>query len=155
MDKDKTPIIYAPENRSRWLHILEKLLAGIFTLVLWFWVLRYIYNQLFDATTVSKSVDMMIFLLIATVVIFLVEAFWQFYNWMLFHGKDRRREFPTQGLDEVGELYGISRDHMETLQEIQRAAVVRYEDNRYYYCIEGQDPIEIVMLRENQKISTK
>ncbi len=152
MEKDKkTPVVYAPEHMSRLRYWAEKIIAFLLTLLVWFFLLRYIYDQLFAPEFVSTTTDMMIFLAEAIVVVFVVAALWQFYNWARFHGKDRRKEFPEQPLDEVGELYGISGKDMGDLQQIQRVAVVLYEDNRYYYCVEEQPPIEIVALRETGK----
>ncbi len=147
-DREEDPVIYAPEKRSSLLGIIEKILAVIFTVLLWCFLLFYIYSRLFQTESMERTTSMMEFLLLAVGVIFLVEFGWQFYNWFLFHGKDRRREFPAQSLQEVGRLYGITEHHMEELLLVQHMAVVRYEDNKYYYCIEGREPIEIVMLRE-------
>ena len=74
---------------------------------------------------------------------------WQFYNWILYRGKDRRREFRRQSFEEVGNLYGISATDMAYLQDVRKAAVVQFHDNRYYYCIDGEKTIEIGMLRKD------
>ena len=71
-----------------------------------------------------------------------------FFIWFLYHGKERRREFPRQSIAEVGNLYGISSPNMEKLQSIRQAAVIQFKDHKYYYCMTGEPPIEIGMLRE-------
>ena len=148
--KNKNPIIYAPERQNRVRYWAERIVSVLLTLAVWFFLLQYIYNQLFAAELAAKTTDIMEFLGLAVLIVLAVEGGWQFYNWFLYHGKERRKEFPQQPLEEVGKLYGISGERMEDLQQIQRVAVVLYDDNRYYYSIEGKELIEIVTLREEK-----
>lgn len=146
-DKNK-PLIYVPEKRNKFIHKLELIFSFIFTIVLWGGAIKYIYEMLFTAIYINRTINMVLMLLIAFVIVLVIEFGWQFYNWFKFHGPDRRKTFPRQSLKEVGCLYGISEENMEVLQIIQRAAIIRYADNKYYYCIEGYNPIEIKSLRE-------
>ena len=46
----------------------------------------------------------------------------------------------------MARLYGISEKDMERLQNVKNEAVVKFENNHYYYCIGSEAPIEIGML---------
>lgn len=144
-----SPIVYVPEKVSKLRYWTETIISLILTVIMWVVLLLYIYYRLFTPENIGRTIDIFEFLLIAAAVILIIGGGWQFYNWFLFHGKDRRQAFPRQSQDVVGSLYGISGEDLTKLQNIQRAAVVRHKDGRYYYCIEGQEPIEITTLREN------
>lgn len=139
-DKDNKQDIIIDEtsHRNKLVVLLEKLIAVVFTILMWCFLIWHIYSKLFSDVYADSSMEMLVLLLIVFVIILVVAGSWQFYNWYLYHGKDRRREFPPQPLDEVGELYGISSPNMERLQAIRQAAVIQFKDHKYYYCVEGE-----------------
>ena len=141
------PIIDETNKRNKLVVYLEWLVSVIGTILVWCFLAWDIYVKLFSGQY-SGSWSMFILLLFVMLVIILVGGGWQFYNWYLYHGKERRREFPRQSISEVGNLYGISGSNMEKLQAIRQAAVIQFKDHKYYYCVTGEAPIEIGMLRE-------
>ena len=146
--EDDDVIINVPEKQNPLVHTLEQMIAYVLTLLLWGEVLHYIYKNLFQFETWGKTVEMVAFLVLAMSIVFLLEGIWQFYNLRKYGGTDRRKEFPGQSMEEVGELYGISAGNMEVLSQVQKVAVIRWENKKYYYTIEGNEPIEIATLRE-------
>jgi len=144
----KNVIINVPEKRNRLVYRLEQIIAYVLTILVWWGMLHYLYQNLFHIETIKKTADMMFFLFFVMLLIFLIEAGWQFYNLRRYGGKDRRKEFSPQSLEEVGKLYGISAENMKTLSQVQKVAVIRWKNNKYYYTIEGKEPIEVVTLRE-------
>ena len=154
VNKDHQPIIVANNGRSSVKIWLEKILSVVLTFALWYILISSIIDKLF-ITNLDRTILTFAVLGIALALIILIGGMWQFYNWTLYHGKDRRQEFPRQSLEELGQLYGISGENMYKLQEIQSAAVIRFEDGRYYYCMKNHDPIEISALREESESSDK
>ena len=146
-EPQKSLIIDETSKRNKLLVVLEWLVSVIGTILVWCFLARDIYEKLFSGQY-SGSMSMFILLLFVMLVIVVVAGCWQFYNWFLYHGKERRREFPRQSIAEVGNLYGISSPNMEKLQSIRQAAVIQFKDHKYYYCMTGEPPIEIGMLRE-------
>ena len=146
--KQQDFIIDETSHRNKRVVLMERLIAILFTILMWCFLFFDIYSKLFSGAYLESSIEMLMLFLIVFLIVLIVTGGWQFYNWYLYHGKDRRREFPPQSLDEVGTLYGISSPNMERLQSIRQAAVIQFKDHKYYYCVNGEPPIEIVMLRE-------
>lgn len=145
--EDASPIYDVKHKRHFLIRICEKLLSLICTIILWIFISQTLYNKLFIHANDSLQRTLVILaLVIAASVLLLV--LWQLYNWLRFRKKTRRKAFPQQSLAEVGKLYGISANNMERLQQIRNVAVVEFRDHRYYYCIAGETPIEIGMLRK-------
>ena len=141
------PVYETRDSRHVMVRALEKLLAFLGTLLLWAFLLATLYYKLVvESNPQEESVLRIICIALAGSVVIL--GLWQLYNWLRFRNKARRKEFRMQGLEEVGRLYGISGGNMLRLQEIRSLAVVEFKNHRYYYCTEGQDPIEIGMLRK-------
>lgn len=140
------PVFDAKAKRNFFIRALEELVAIGATIILWMFLLSTLYNKLY--VEVNGNLERMVLILLVSFVLTVVLlGGWQFYNWFRYHNKGRRKEFKAQSLEEVGRLYGISLDNMELLQEIRNVAVVEFKNHRYYYCIAGQEPIEIGMLR--------
>ena len=146
-EPQKSLIIDETSKRNKLLVVLEWLVSVIGTILVWCFLVWDIYEKLFSGQY-TGSMSMLILLLFVILVIVLVGGVWQFYNWYMFHGKDRRQKFPKQSIAEVGNLYGISQPNMEELQSIRQAAVIQFKNHKYYYCVAGEPPIEIGMLRE-------
>ena len=142
------PIYARKDDRHFLIRWGEKIFAVVATLVMWAFLGYTLYNKLYVEAGESLW-QVMAILGIGLLVSLLFLGGWQFYNWILYRGKDRRREFRRQSLEEVGNLYGISATDMAYLQDIRKAAVVQFHDNRYYYCIDGEKTIEIGMLRKD------
>jgi poly-beta-1,6-N-acetyl-D-glucosamine biosynthesis protein PgaD len=147
-DSDKqSPVFEAKHKRSLLVRVLEDIIAIACTIILWFFIVITLYNKLYVNANDNQT-NFFIIMALVCVAVVVIMVIWQFYNWFLFHDKKRRKEFPQQSLAEVGELYGISKDNMERLQKIRNVAVVEFRNHRYYYCIDGETPIEIGMLRK-------
>ena len=140
------PIYARNDDRHFLIRWGEKIFAVVATLVMWAFLAFTLYNKLYVEAGESLW-QVMSVLGIGLLVSLLLLGGWQFYNWFLYRGKDRRKEFRRQSLEEVGSLYGISATDMAQLQDIRKAAVVQFRDHRYYYCIDGEKFIEIGMLR--------
>lgn len=97
-----------------------------------------------------QSLAMFALLFMVAVIIFILFASWQYYNWHRFHGKDRRKAFKAQSLAEVGALYGIDLEDMEKLQSSFRQASVFYKEGQYFYQVPGAKPIPIRALDERK-----
>ena len=146
--KEIKPIYARKDDRPLLIRWGEKLFAILATLVMWVFLIWTLYQKLYvDAG--EKLWSVLQVLAIGLLFSVALLGFWQFYNWFRFHNKARRREFPRQGLDEVGSLYGISAVDMARLQDVRKAAVVKFRNHRYYYCIDGEESIEIGMLRRD------
>ena len=141
------PVFEAKERQNFIIRVLEQLIAICATIVLWMFLLVAFYNKIYVETNASLEHVGEILLTSFILTVALLGG-WQFYNWFRFHNKGRRKEFKPQSLEEVGMLYGISLGNMERLQEIRNVAVVEFKNHCYYYCIDGQNPIEIGMLRK-------
>lgn len=147
LERKKEPVFDARNRRSLLVRALEKLVAICATIILWMFLTMTLYNKLYvEANDSLLHVALIMVLALALTVLLL--GLWQFYNWFRYHNKGRRKEFKPQSLEEVGLLYGISLGNMERLQEIRNVAVVEFKNHRYYYCIDGEEPIEIGMLRK-------
>lgn len=144
--ENKKPVIDESEGRSKLRKTVEFILAVIGTLLMWFVLFLFVYKRIFVEAD-GRAIDALLLLTVIGVVVILVQGGWQFYNWYLYHGTDRRQSFPWQPLDVVGRLYGIEEPDMQTLQDVRQSTVVRFEDGKYYYVIDGEAPIEIVSLR--------
>ena len=152
MEKEKdldnqSPVYEAKHKRPLLVRILEEVFAFVCTIILWFFIIITLYNKLYVNANPEEH-HVLIVMALVSVAAIVILAGWQFYNWFRFHNKKRRKEFPTQSLEEVGRLYGISEKNMERLQNIRNVAVVEFRNHRYYYCIDGEDPIEIGMLHK-------
>lgn len=138
----------------------ERIFAVVATFLVWYFIIENLYYKL----TVEAGerlwtvIDIMILTFIITIILM---SIWQLYNWLMFRNKKRRKGFPHQSLEHVGLLYGISGEDMWHLQDIRKAAVVEFENHRYYYKLDGGKSIEIKTLRrksdveqeENTKVS--
>lgn len=145
----KPPIIHAENKLPRWRVFLENAFAVLMTLLVWGVLLWGIVTEI-SGDKQEKSGQMFLFLFGAAFVIFIVFSAWQYYNWHRFHGKDRRKAFKPQSLEEVGNLYGISPENMKKLQQNFPRASVFYKEGRYYYEIPGEAPIPIAALDEKK-----
>lgn len=147
----KMPLIDASYKLPKWRIFLEAAFSVLMTLGVWAVLLLGIVPTAFgSAAKRQQSGRMFLFLFILAVIIFLLFAAWQYYNWHRFHGKDRRKAFAPQPLEEVGHLYGIELKDMEKLQGRFRSADVIYQDGRYYYQLPGENPIAITALDERK-----
>lgn len=146
-NQQQPPIYEANHKRYLLIRIMESILSVVCTIILWFFIVITLHNKLFINPNSSLQHTLTILALVFIVSIILL-LLWQFYNWLRFHRKKRRKDFPQQTLAEIGRLYGISADNMERLQQIRNVAVVEFRNHRYYYCIAGEAPIEIGMLRK-------
>jgi hypothetical protein len=139
------PIYAAKDDRHFLIRWGEKLLAVLSTIVLWGFLSVTLYRKLFVEANESLQLVLAI-LLLGLVISVLLLGSWQLYNWARYRKKTRRQEFRRQTLAEEGVLYGISESNMARLQDIRKAAVVEFRQHRYYYCIDGEEAIEIGML---------
>ena len=143
-------IININSRRKRWVVFLEWLVSIVLTLLLWVVLYKEIINQLLGRG-LPRTLGMLSFLLIVSLLIFVVMGGWQFYNWYRFHGKDRRKTFEQQPLSEVAVLYGMSTSDMQIIQGDFRQASVRYQDGHYWYVLPDGQSVEIKSLREKDK----
>lgn len=141
------PVYVVADKRFWLLRLLEKIVVILSTIILWGFIVLTLYHKLFVDIN-SSLTQVLAVMIVAFAAVVLLLGGWQFYNWFRFHKKARRRAFKQQSLAEVGSLYGISADNMERLQSIRNVAVVEFKNHRYYYCIAGEEPIEIGMLRK-------
>ena len=147
MELKQSPVYDAKNKRALPIRLLEKFLSIICTAILWIFIIITLYNKLYVNAN-NSLLHVFSILALFFIAAVLILGLWQFYNWFRFHNQKRRKEFPQQSLDEVGKLYGISARNMERLQQIRNAAVIEFRNHRYYYCIAGEAPIEIGMLRK-------
>lgn len=143
-------IINVNSRRKRWVVFLEWLVSIVLTLLLWVVLYKEIINQLLGRG-LPRTLGMLSFLLIVSLLIFVVMGGWQFYNWYRFHGKDRRKTFEQQPLSEVAVLYGMSTSDMQIIQGDFRQASVQYQDGHYWYVLPDGQSVEIKALREKDK----
>lgn len=135
----------ARDRRGIVIRALESLTAFVLTAVMWFFLAKTLYIKLY--VEANDSLEQIFFILfLSSMGAAAVLGGWQLYNWLRFHGKQRRKAFPAQPLDEVARIYGISKENMTRLQDTKESASVVFRDGRYYYCIKDEDPIEIGML---------
>lgn len=136
----KAPLIDVSDKRNPWLRRLELFLQGLFTLALWTFLLHGLYEAFFGARR-QQTLDMFLFLLSIALVVFLLLSGWQYYNWHLFHGKDRRKSFPVQPLEQVAKLYHMKPDDLQRLQGAGRKVDVYEKDGQYTFQVPGEEPI--------------
>ena len=141
-------IIKAPQSRSSLINLFENLLAFGGTALLWAGIGIYFDNQLLAPAYIEKTKSVFIFLAGCAMVVFILSALWQYYNWFLYHGQDRRKAFPMQSLKEIGQNYGISEEEMSILQGDYQKVEVVYRDIKYYFQEPAAKTIEIVSLRK-------
>ena len=110
----------APYLRSRFVQLLEMLLAVVATAVLWMFMTHTLYEELvvYASPALWATINILV---IAFVAALLVLGAWQAYNWLWFHDKHRRGEFRWQSLEEVAVLYGVSGSDMAVLQDVRQA----------------------------------
>ena len=75
--------------------IREWMVSIALTICLWLVLYQEIASQLLGARR-QQSLNMLIFLFVVSAIIFVIMGGWQFYNWYLFHGKERRKAFKKQ-----------------------------------------------------------
>lgn len=135
----------AKDRRSIIVRALESFIAFVLTVAMWFFLIKTLYIKLYvDANDSLEQI--LLILLVSSLGAAVVLGGWQFYNWLRFHKKQRRKEFPPQSPAEVARIYGISEEDMTRLQTAKESAAVVFRDGKYYYCIKGEAPIEIGML---------
>lgn len=141
------PIYARNDDRHFLIRWGEKIFAVVMTILVWIFMITRLHYKL--TTEAGDGLFQVFdFLLIGFGLTLFALILWQIYNYSRFHKRERRKEFRDHTLSEFGLLYGISAENMSKLQEIRKAAVVRFENNRYYYCIDGEPAIEIGMLRK-------
>jgi poly-beta-1,6-N-acetyl-D-glucosamine biosynthesis protein PgaD len=140
-------IININSRRKRWAVSLEWLVSIALTLLLWVVLYKEIVSQLLGRK-LQQTLEMLSFLFVVSLIIFIVMGGWQFYNWYRFHGKDRRKAFKQQPLSEVAALYGMSENDMKIIQGNFRQASVQYQYGRYWYVLPDEQSVEIKSLRE-------
>ncbi len=148
--KEEDILIDETKHRNRWIVYLERLIALVLTALCWAGLLWYIYVTLTSSENIIATRNIFLFFVVTAVVIILISGGWQFYNWFLYHGEDRRKAFPLQSLEEFGRLYGIEGEDMACLQAIRKAAIIEYQDGHYYYATDDGRMIEIKALRERR-----
>lgn len=129
------PIINNEKHRNSLVVFLEKLLMIICTAFLWYFLLRHIFNKLV-IENYQKTVDVLIFLGIVTIIIFLVILLWQEYNIYMYRKADRRKNRGTATDSFVAAKFHIA---AEKLPELKRARYlqVRKENSISYYSGDG------------------
>lgn len=143
-------IINVNNRRHKWAVSAEWMVSIALTICLWLVLYQEIASQLLGARR-QQSLNMLIFLVVVSAIIFVIMGGWQFYNWYLFHGKERRKAFKKQPLSEVASLYGMSETEMAQMQGDFRQAEVVYAAGRYWYVLPEGRRIEITSLREKDK----
>lgn len=141
MEMQKKPLLIdVSDKRNPWARRLELFLQVLFTLVLWAFLLHGIGEAFFGAWQ-QQTLDMFLFLLGIALVVFLLLSAWQYYNWHLFHGRDRRKSFPVQPLEQVAALYHMEPKDMERLQKAGRKVDVYCKDGQYTFQVPDEKPI--------------
>ena len=145
-EENEKYLIDKKDNRNKFFVIIEFLITIILTAMLWIFLVREIIYKLTAPLYAVRTEAIAEILFLSVFVILVLYLFWQGYNYLRFRGKDRRKVFPRQSIEAFGELYGIDGLDMLRLQAAQKGAVIRFADNRYYFCLPGANPIEIKAL---------
>ena len=148
------PIYSANDKRHFLIRWGERIFAIVMTIIMWIFIAITLHNKLYIEVGDGfwHVIDIMVLGGVAAVIVL---GIWQWYNWILYHGKSRRKEFKHHSLHEVGALYGISAEDMARLLDVRKAAVVEFRDHRYYYCLDDGVSIEITSLRKNSDKADK
>lgn len=128
--KDKT--IIAPEQltaKRRGAETASKVIFNVIliifaivaTIALWGFSGIYLYEHLFSPDYLQKTAEMLLFLSIFALCVFIVMLLWQQYNYRVF-GKRKRRAFPEAIADE--QLAGMHNTAVESVQVLKNAKIV-------------------------------
>lgn len=148
---ENRPIIDVGYKRHWGIRLLELAMVVAFDLLLWAFLLVSFYVYFVIGAYREQALFIVEVLFAAAALILLSMTLWQYYNWLLFHGKDRRKVFQRQTLEEVAALYGMKEADLEVLQSDFRRAEVFARDESFYYQPEGREPMRIGSLSDGQK----
>lgn len=137
-----TPIINNERHRNKFVVAIEKLIMFVCTLLLWYFLLRHIFNKLLVENYV-KTIEILFFLALVALGIFLLLLLWQEYNIHMYRKSDRRK---SRGLA-TDELVAV-KFHIDasSLPALRRAKYlqVRKDGAISYYRIDSSQQ-EVIM----------
>ena len=130
------------ENTSKViLNVILIIFSIVATIALWGFSGFYLYEQLFTPEYLEKTAEMLLFLTLFALCVFIVMLLWQQYNYRVF-GKRARRAFPSAIPDEY--LAGMNSTEVESIEILKSAKIVWLKR-------EGEEgsPAEVKICRTN------
>lgn len=112
--------------------MLEKIVQFIFTAVLWYFVLKYMFMVLvvgnYDSTIAEFE-----FLGIISLVIFIIMLLWQSYNIYMFGSKERRKSRGEATPEDVAARFNITLDKVQKLCSARYVNLKQMDNVSFYY----------------------
>ncbi|WP_207726955.1 poly-beta-1,6-N-acetyl-D-glucosamine biosynthesis protein PgaD [Anaerosolibacter carboniphilus] len=99
-----------------WLYMLGFFVYTILTLVLWYFNINYIYNELFFMQNIFDTLKIISVTVIAAIVAFTIMLGWGQYNYQRFGNLDRRQFPKAVSSDALAEYFKIPIQQVEELQ---------------------------------------
>jgi poly-beta-1,6-N-acetyl-D-glucosamine biosynthesis protein PgaD len=99
-----------------WLYMLGFFIYTVLTLVLWYFNISYIYNELFFMQNIFDTLRIISITVAAAAIAFAVMFCWGRYNFQRF-GNLNRRQFPKAvSSDDLAEYFKIPIEQVDALQ---------------------------------------
>lgn len=145
--QERRPIIVAPGARGNLIRLLERTGAILLTCAVWFFFVRYIYEEL--TADAGATGHMMAYLCVILLLAAGTLLYWQVFNYLMYAKKERRKAYPSPSNEFAAALYGIEASALERLQSAREAAL-RAEGRRYYFILERGQKIRVASLEESE-----
>lgn len=145
--QNRRPIIVAPAARGNLVCLLERLGMFVLTGVVWFFFIRYIYEEL--TADAGATGQMLTYLSVALALAAGALLYWQVFNYLMYAKKGRRKAFPSPSKEKVAAIYGIEVPALDQLQSAREAAL-RAEDRRYYLVLEQEQKFRVAHLEKTE-----
>ncbi|WP_336169883.1 poly-beta-1,6-N-acetyl-D-glucosamine biosynthesis protein PgaD [Acinetobacter sp. 161(2023)] len=102
------------------------LLFPLVSLFLWFFEGHLIYDYVWvdNIAEVKTLLHLLLLICLSALVLIL----WASYNWLRFHGDDRRSKAPNSSVELLASQFTVSTESLSELQKAQRV-VLHYDDH--------------------------
>ena len=107
---------------------LMRLLFPLVSLFLWFFEGRLIYDYVWVDHISEIKTLLHLFLLIGLSALILI--LWASYNWLRFHGNDRRNKAPNSSVELLAAQFMVNTKSLSELQNTQ-CVILHYDDYGY------------------------
>ena len=157
-----TLIINNNKSRNKFIVILETLIRVVLTALLWYFLLRHIFEMLVFNNYV-KTIQIFKFLGIISLIAFIILFVWQSYNLHLFGSLDRRKARSAATNEDLANRFGIAQENLDKLGTARSLSLKKsplggndyYTDTFVGYINTQLDPNPLVFNRKNPKSAEK
>ncbi|MDF2547169.1 MAG: pgaD [Anaerosolibacter sp.] len=114
--KRRIKVVEAIITLLGWIYILGFFIYTALTLILWYFNLNYIYNELFYMQNIFDTLKIISVTITAAMVAFVIMLGWGRYNYQKFGHLDRR-QFPKKvSSEDIAKYFNLSIQQVDELQ---------------------------------------